>query len=83
MALTDNGSYCSRLTVGKDGIRLDADDVIIHLVTHHIVRGDIHQLDGLRHNQMGGHVLVDIDSAQIGVLCADTAGTQGYESHCC
>ena len=55
-----------RVAAGPYGIalivvRLDADDVVRALVACNLWGGDVHQLDGFGHDDVRGHVPVDID----------------------
>ena len=42
-------------------VRLDADDVVRTLIPGNLRGGDVHQLDGFGHDDVCGHIPVDID----------------------
>ena len=75
MALTDDSHDTSLLMVIHRSRRFQAHDIVIDLVTGNGIGRDIYQPDGLRHNQMGGDMLIDKDGAHgrfLG-LCISTA----------
>ena len=88
MPFSDDCHDASLLIVLHRTFRFQAHDIVIDLVADDGISGDIHQSDGLRHNQVGGHLLIDIDGAQIHViglrcLCIYIGCAHGHQSHCC
>ena len=52
---------------------LDADDVVLTLVADNVFRRNVYQLDGLGHDDMGCHLLVDIDNVPMFTVVEDVS----------
>ena len=48
------------------------DDVVGALVADELVGGDVHELDILRHDEMGGYLIVDVYDRLLQVALEDT-----------
>ena len=68
MSFSDDSHDASLLIVLHRSFGFQTHDIVIDLVADDGISGDIHQSDGLWHNQVGGHLLIDIDGAQIYVI---------------
>ena len=62
MALTDDRYRSCQLVVHQRGLGLQADDVVGTLVADELISGDVHELDVLRHDEMSGNLVIDIDN---------------------
>ena len=60
VALADDRHGARQLMLEHPVHRLDADDVVRALVPCYLLGGDVHQPDGLRHDDVSGDLLVDI-----------------------
>ena len=74
MALTDDSHDTSLLMVIHRSRRFQAHDIVINLVTGNGIGRNIHEPDGLWHNQMGGDMLIHKNGAhgQFLGLCNST-----------
>lgn len=68
MAFADNGNGSSMFTVVHSPCRLDTNNVVLTLITDNVIRRNIYQLDIFRHDNMGSHLLVDINNIALIVV---------------
>ena len=61
VAFPDNGNGSCHLIIIHTTCRLDAHDIVGALVSHDLVRRDVHELDVLRHDDMRSDLLVHED----------------------
>jgi len=65
VALTNDGDGAEELVGDHPVGRLDPDDIVGTLVTDDVLGGDVNKLDVLRHDDMRGDILVDIDGMAV------------------
>ena len=88
MPFSNDSHDASLLIVLHRSLGFQTHDIVINLVADDGISRDVYQPDGLWHNQVGSHLLVDIDGAQIHViglrcLCIYIGCAHGHQSHCC
>ena len=71
MALTNDRHRSREFVVHQRGLGLQADDVVGALVADELVSGDVHELDVLRHDEMGGNLVIDVDDGLLKVALED------------
>ena len=73
MPLTNHGNRTHQLIIVHSPRWFDAHDVVRTLVTHYLVRRDVHELDVLWHQQVCRHLFIDKDHILTPVLVKDVA----------
>ena len=72
MALTNDRYRSREFVVHQRGLGFQTDDVVGALVADELVSGDVHELDVLRHDEMGGNLVIDVDDRLLKVALEDT-----------
>ena len=62
VTLADDRYRSRQFIVHQRGLGFQADDVVGTLVAYKFVSGDVHELNVLRHDEMGGHLVIDVDN---------------------
>jgi len=71
VSFADDRYRSRQLVVYQRGLGFQPDDVVGALVAYELVGGYVHKLDVLRHDEMGGHLVVDVDDGLLQVALED------------
>ena len=71
VTLTDDRYRARQFVVHQRGLGFQSNNVVGTLVAYELVGGDVHELDVLRHDKMGGHLVVDIDDSLLQITLED------------
>ena len=71
VTFTYDRNRARQFVVHQRGLGFQADDVVGALVADELVGGYVHELDVLRHDEMGGHLVVDVDNRLLQVALED------------
>jgi len=72
MTLTNDRYRSCQFVVHQRGLGLQADNVVGALVADELVSGDIYELYVLRHDEMSGNLVIDVDECLLQVALEDT-----------
>ena len=74
VSLTNDRHRSCQFVVHQRGLGFQSDDVVGALVAYELVGGDVNKFDVFRHDEMGGHLVVDVDDGLLEVVLEDTCG---------
>ena len=72
VTFTYDRNRARQFVVHQRGLGFQSDDVVGALVAYELVGGDVYELDVFRHDEMGGHLVVDVDDCLLEVVLEDT-----------